>query len=107
MVNVLDPFMTFLKSDPDFSESDFKKECSLLWARQHAIDKLVAGDIDGFYVLDFLEAHGVDPVAYTDQVITNIDQVINSGARPDDEEISLYLPDSYLNQNAISTPADC
>jgi hypothetical protein len=91
-MNILDPLLTFLNSTPDHSQADLETECQLLWARQQAIDKLMAGEIDGFYVLDFLEAHGVKPDDYVDQVVDNIEHVISTGQRPAESEIQIYLP---------------
>lgn len=78
------PFSTYLRQNPDFDAQDVQAEIEQLFERQSAIDDLLSGKQTPEYVLDLLETQGFDPSEYVDCVEVNVETAIASGLLPED-----------------------
>lgn len=72
----LAPFTTFALEEGDFSPSDIAAEMERYVLRQKAIAACLDGREHPDTVLDMLEAHSIDPVAYVDAVTANVELII-------------------------------
>jgi len=76
-MDLLLPFSTCHRHEPDFNEADDLQESEKLIERQQVIQSVVLGDESTSYLLDLLESHGLDPVQYVAMVEANVDYVIS------------------------------
>lgn len=70
------PLTTFALENPDFNTIDEQAELERYIERQRAIARCLDGQEYPDVVLDMLEAHAIDPVAYVDEVEASIDLII-------------------------------
>lgn len=91
MIDALDPLLTFYREHPDFNASDAQQETRQLVQRQDAIERMLRGEEAPEFVLDLLEHQGVDPLAYVDVAVDNIDWVLSQGLQPDPETARAVL----------------
>lgn len=92
MFNPLDPLLTWRTESPDFNAADNQREIEFLFARQQAIDGMLAGTVPPDVVLDLLEFQGLNPIEYADRAIANMDRAIAQNMEPDPDEVALYFP---------------
>lgn len=76
MIEHLQPFTTFALEEGDFSPSDMAQEMQRYVQRQKAIAACLEGREHPDVVLDMLEVHSIDPVAYVDAVTENVSLII-------------------------------
>ncbi len=76
-MDLLLPFSTYHRHEPDFNESDSLQESEALIQRQETIQSVLYGEADADYLLDVLENQAIDPVEYVAMVEANVNQVIN------------------------------
>jgi hypothetical protein len=79
MIERLEPLTTFALEEADFSASDLAAEMERYVQRQKAIAACLDGTEHPDVVLDMLEAHSIDPVAYVDAVCENVAIIIQQG----------------------------
>lgn len=77
------PITTFQIEHGDFSPADIEAESIRYLQRQRAIAACLDGREHPDLVLDMLEAHSIDPVAYVDEVEEGIDLIISKGLMVD------------------------
>lgn len=75
----IEPLSTYLIENPDFTEQDEQEEVKRLFARQQLIDAVARGEASAEDLLDMIEAHGIEPAAYVDSVVHNVEFVIKNG----------------------------
>lgn len=88
----LDPFRTAIRQHRDFNRSDEAAEVAHTLLRDELIQQLITG---GGYLdtaLDCLAEQGIDPDAWIDATVANIDYVIDAGVRFEPTETGLFLP---------------
>jgi hypothetical protein len=73
------PITTFEIENADFTQADIEAEAIRYLQRQRAISACLAGREHPDVVLDMLEAHSIDPIAYVDEVEEGIDFIITHG----------------------------
>lgn len=92
MIDPLDPLLTWADLSPD-QNVDVDREIRLLFQRQQALDRLVAGQMDTDDYLDLLDSHGLDVDRYVDLACNNMQRVIHEEMPVDEEAIVFYLPE--------------
>lgn len=75
----IEPLSTYLIENPDFTEQDEQDEVKRLFARQQLIDAVARGEASAEDLLDMIESHGIEPAAYVDSVVHNVEFVIKNG----------------------------
>lgn len=88
----LEPLLTWLNDNPDYSDQDYRQECDRLFTRQVAVDRMLRGELPADYVLDMLDSHGVDAARYADLAIGNLERAVNEQMEFDPETVQIYLP---------------
>lgn len=88
----LDPFLTVTREHRDFNRSDEAAELRRNLLRDELIEQLLDGRGHLDTTLDCLAEHGIDPDAWIDQTLANIDYVIDAGIRFEPTETGLFLP---------------
>lgn len=73
------PLTTFQIEHGDFSAADIEAESIRYLQRQRVISACLDGREHPDLVLDMLEAHSIDPIAYVDEVEEGIDLIISQG----------------------------
>jgi hypothetical protein len=76
-MEALFPLTTFELEHPDFNSLDMQSELERYFARQKAISACLSGHEHPDVVLDLLESHSIDPVAYVDETEQAIDFIID------------------------------
>ncbi len=79
MIDQLLPLTTFEIINPDFSEADRRAEMIRYVDRQRAIAACLDGKEHPDVVLDLLESHSIDPLAYVEGVEETIELIICQG----------------------------
>ena len=92
LLSPLDPFRTVARQHRDFGRSDEAAEVASNLLREELIEQLIHGTGHLDTALDCLAEHGIDPDAWIDQTIANIDYVIDAGIRFEPTETGLFLP---------------
>lgn len=88
----LDPFRTVAREHPDFNRDDEAAELEDNLLREELIERLLDGRGHLDTTLDCLAEHGINPDAWIDQTLANIDYVIDAGIRFEPTETGLFLP---------------
>ena len=88
----LDPFRTVAREHPDFNRADERAELLGNQIREDLIEQLLDGRGHLDTALDCLAEHGIDPDAWIDQTLANIEYVIDAGIRFEPTETGLFLP---------------
>jgi hypothetical protein len=88
----LDPFRTVARQHRDFNRADDAAEVAANLLREELIEQLLNGRGHLDTALDCLAEHGIDPDAWIDQTLANIDYVIDAGIRFEPTETGLFLP---------------
>jgi succinyl-CoA synthetase beta subunit len=91
-MDIYDPFMTVLRATDD-REVDPREEIAALMVRDALISELVSGSGYLDSTLDCLAEQGINPDAWLDATVANIDYVIESGIRFYSNDHGLFLPD--------------
>lgn len=99
MLNLAAPFETFYRDHPDHNAVDSRRETEQLFERQKLIDDLLSGRIPTEQLLELLFEQGIEPTAYVDAAIDNVDHIISTGAAVDPDEVKLILPLSLCPGN--------
>ena len=76
-MDLLLPFSTCHRHEPDFNEADDLQESEKLIERQQVIQSVVLGDESASYLLDVLESQGLDPVEYVAMVEANVNYLVS------------------------------
>lgn len=76
-MDALFPLTTFELEHPDFNSLDMQSELKRYFARQKAISACLSGTEHPDVVLDLLESHSIDPVAYVDETEQAIEFIID------------------------------
>lgn len=79
-MELLLPFSTYHRHEPDFNQSDNLEEAEQLIERQQVIQSVILGDESADYLLDVLEAQGFDPTEYVAMVEANVNYLIANQA---------------------------
>jgi hypothetical protein len=69
----LEPLLTVFVDHPDYNKSDEQAEADRLFQRQQAIAGLLDGSVPVDYCLDLLEAQGINPHAWIDASLQNME----------------------------------
>lgn len=94
--DIYDPFMTVLRDlDPRGDQFDPRAEAQALATREQLIEELINGEGYLDTTLDCLAEQGINPDAWLDQVVENIEYVIDSGIRFTSNEHGLLLPEKH------------
>lgn len=88
----LDPFRTVARQHRDFNRSDEATELDQALLRDELIEQLITGQGHLDTALDCLAEQGIDPDAWIDATLANIDYVIDAGIRFEPTETGLLLP---------------
>jgi len=97
-MDVADPFLTFFRENPDYSESDSLSECRALWERQGAVDQVIRGEEHPDLLLETLYDQGIEPSDYVDGVVNEIDYIMDGGIRFETDDSGLLLPSSCFRK---------
>lgn len=88
-----DPFMTvFRELDPRGDQRDPRAEAEALAIREELIEDLINGTGYLDTTLDCLAEQGINPDAWIDQTVANLNWVVESGIRFTSNEHGLLLP---------------
>ena len=79
MVDLIDPFMTFLDQNPDFGGSDRERATVELFLRQSLMDDFLEGREGADTILDCLDEHGIDPCSFVLQVEDSVESIVQAG----------------------------
>ncbi|WOB42975.1 hypothetical protein HNI00_07265 [Thermoleptolyngbya oregonensis NK1-22] len=74
----LAPFLTMSIEHLDFNDQDAQDEIIRMMERNCAIAALLDGSMHPDDLLDLLEAQGLDPVQYVNEVDSNVDWIIRN-----------------------------
>ena len=73
-----DAFRLVLPNEIGLTEAEIMQQCKDYWKANQAIDKLLNGEYSPDDVADHLKMIGIDPMAYRDEVIENIELAAGS-----------------------------
>lgn len=97
MADVYDPFMTVLRDlDPRGDTLDPRDEIQALATREQLISDLISGDGYADSALDCLAEQGINPHAWIEATVANIEWVMDQGIRFTSNDHGLFLPE-HLN----------
>lgn len=88
----LDPFRTVARQHRDFNRADEASELAQALLRDELIEHLITGDGYLDTALDCLAQQGINPDAWIDTTVANIEYVIDAGVRFEPTETGLLLP---------------
>ncbi|MEA5449711.1 hypothetical protein VB780_14095 [Leptolyngbya sp. CCNP1308] len=92
-LDIYDPFSTvFRELDPRGDQRDPRAESEALAIREQLIEELLNGTGHLDTTLDCLAEQGIDPDAWIDQTVTNLEWVMDSGIRFATNDHGLLLP---------------
>ena len=77
--DIIDPFLTYLDQNSEYSEGDNHRAIEQLSVRQGLIQDWLDGNEYVDAVLDCIEEHGLDAAGYVDAVTDHIDQIVRDG----------------------------
>lgn len=92
LLSPLDPFLTVPREHSDFNRADEAAELQANLLRAELIEQLLDGRGHLDTTLDCLAEHGIDPDAWINQTLANIEYVIDAGIRFEPTETGLFLP---------------
>lgn len=91
--DIYDPFMTVFRDlDTRGNQRDPTEEARALATREQLIEELISGEGYLDTTLDCLAEQGLDPDAWIDHTVANIEWVIDSGIRFTSNDHGLLLP---------------
>lgn len=92
-LDIFDPFSTVYRDlDPRGDQRDPRAEAADLAIREGLIEDLLNGNGYLDTALDCLAEQGIDPDAWIDQTVDNLEWVISSGIHFSSNEHGLLLP---------------
>ena len=91
-IDMMDPFLTFSRDDPDFNESDSLQESRALAERQGVIQDYLQGKTEADHVLDTLNDQGISPDEFVEVVKDNVQYVIDGGVVFESNDAGILLP---------------
>lgn len=93
--DIYDPFMTVFRDlDPRGDQRDPRAEAEALATREEVISDLINGTGYLDTTLDCLAEQGINPDAWIDQTVANLEWVVDSGIRFTSNEHGLLLPET-------------
>lgn len=92
MSDLIDPFLTFLDQNPDFGVSDEEGAVKQLFTRQQLMEQFLDGQEGADTVLDCLDEHGIDPVAFVAEAETKVSEIIQKDDPYIQNSTGLFLP---------------
>lgn len=66
--NLLQPFLTYFREDPDYNSSDVGNEINLMLTRNQVIEEYLEGEKPEDYLLDLLAEQEIEPNMYLEAV---------------------------------------
>lgn len=95
-LDIYDPFMTVFRDlDRRGDERNPEEEARELLTRETLIEELITGQGHLDTALDCLAEQGIDPDAWLEQTVANMEWVIDNGIRFTSNDHGIFLPENH------------